>query len=299
MTDLEKLPCPGAERAPMSRRTTFKLGGEARFLLEPTSESELVAALEWVRGKGLPLFVMGRGSNLVVSDAGWPGAIVCLGASFSGADWTESGATARSGTRLTEFVTTAVGRGLAGMEKLAGIPGTVGGAVFINAGAYGQEFGDRVVRVKSLSYDGIWHERTREECAFGYRRSAFCDNGEIVVSATVALEPGDEDALRLSVRETQKARVDKQPLDMPNAGSFFKRPPGGFASKMVEEAGLKGFRVGNAAISEKHAGFAVNLGGATATDVWNLSNEVIRRVQQSHGVTLEREVVFLGEFPGD
>lgn len=299
MTDFEKLPCPGAEHAPMSRRTTFKLGGEARFLLEPTDEVELDAALSWVRSRDLPLFAMGRGSNLVVSDAGWPGAIVCLGASFSGVEWTESGATAKAGTRLTEFVTKAVGRGLAGMEKLAGIPGTVGGAVFINAGAYGQEFGDRVVHVRSLSRDGIRHERTREECVFGYRRSVFCDNGEIVVSATVALEPGDEDALRLSVRETQKARVDKQPLDMPNAGSFFKRPPGGFASKMVEEAGLKGFRVGNAAISEKHAGFAVNLGGATATDVWNLSKEVIRRVQQSHGVTLEREVVFLGEFPRD
>lgn len=283
----------------MGRRTTFKLGGEARYLLEPTDEAELEAALSWVRSRDLPLFVMGRGSNLVVSDAGWPGAIVCLGASFSGVEWTESGATAKAGTRLTEFVIQAVGRGMAGMEKLAGIPGTVGGAVFINAGAYGQEFGDRVVRVKSLSRDGIRHELTREECAFAYRHSAFCDNGEIVVSATVALDAGDADALRLSVRETQKARVDKQPLDMPNAGSFFKRPPGGFASKMVEEAGLKGFRVGNAAISEKHAGFAVNLGGATATEVWNLSCEVIRRVQQSHGVTLEREVVFLGEFPRD
>ncbi len=281
----------------MDRRTTFKLGGEARFLLEPTSETELEAALEWVRTCGLPLFVMGRGSNLVVSDAGWPGAILCLSANFAGTDWTESGATAKAGTRLTEFVTQAVGRGLAGVEKLAGIPGTVGGAVFIDAGAYGQEFGDRVVRVRSLTRDGIWQERDREECAFGYRRSAFRENGEVVVSATVELEPGDVDALRASVRETQKARVDKQPLDMPNAGSFFKRPPGGFASKMVEEAGLKGFRVGNAAISEKHAGFAVNLGGATATDVWNLSCEVIRRVQESHGVTLEREVVFLGAFP--
>lgn len=283
----------------MDRRTTFKLGGEARFLLEPTSEVELETALDWVRSRDLPLFVMGRGSNLVVSDAGWPGAIVCLGASFTGAEWTGSGATARAGTRLTEFVTQAVGRGLAGLEKLAGIPGTVGGAVFINAGAYGQEFGDRVVRVKSLSRDGIRRERTREECRFGYRCSAFRDNGEVVVSATVALEPGDVESLRAGVRETQKARVDKQPLDLPNAGSLFKRPPGGFASKMVEEAGLKGFRVGNAAISEKHAGFAVNLGGATATDVWELSREVVRRVQESHGVTLEREVVFLGEFPKD
>lgn len=296
MSDLDKLPCPGILDAPMNRRTTFQLGGAARYLLEPTTEAEIAAALAWAKSNGVPLFAMGRGSNLVVSDAGWPGAILCLSANFAGADWTESGATAKAGTRLTEFVTQAVGRGLAGLEKLAGIPGTVGGAVFIDAGAYGQEFGDRVVRVRSLTRDGIWRERNREECAFGYRHSAFRENGEVVVSATVGFEPGDVDALRASVREIQKARVDKQPLDMPNAGSLFKRPPGGFASKMVEEAGLKGFRVGNAAISEKHAGFAVNLGGATASDVWNLSSEVIARVEKSHGVTLEREVVFLGEF---
>ncbi len=280
----------------MSQRTTFKLGGLARVFLEPRDEQELLAALHWVKSESLPLFVVGRGSNLIVSDAGWPGAIVCLAANFTGADWTEVGASVRSGTRLTEFVVQAVGRGLSGLEKLAGIPGTVGGAVFINAGAYGQEFGDRVVEVKSLTRDGIWRERSREECGFAYRHSTFRDNGEIVVSAMVELEPGNVEDLRASVRETQKARIDKQPLDLPNAGSLFKRPVGGFASKMVEEAGLKGFRVGNAAISEKHAGFAVNLGGATATDVWNLSAEVIARVQVSHGVTLEREVVFLGDF---
>ncbi|MEK7391694.1 MAG: UDP-N-acetylmuramate dehydrogenase [Fibrobacterota bacterium] len=298
MTDFSMLPCPGLEHAPMSQRTTFKLGGAARVLLEPHAEAQLAAALAWVKAEGLPLFVLGRGSNLVVSDAGWPGAIIALSANFAGVRWTENGATALAGTRLTEFVTQGVGRGLAGLEKLAGIPGTVGGAVFINAGAYGQEFGDRVVRVTSVSRDGIWLERSREECAFAYRHSAFKDNGEIVVSATVELTTENVDTLRATVREIQRMRVDKQPLDLPNAGSLFKRPPGGFASKMVEEAGLKGFRVGNAAISEKHAGFAVNLGGATAADVWNLSSEVIERVKASHGVILEREVIFLGDFTG-
>lgn len=281
----------------MAPRTTFKVGGAARYLLEPTTETELESALAWVRSRELPLFVMGRGSNLVVSDAGWPGAIVCLGANFAGIEWFAEGATVLAGTRLTEFVVQAVGRGLGGVEKLAGIPGTVGGAVSINAGAYGQEFGDRVVRVRSIGLDGAVRERSREECAFAYRHSVFRDNGEIVVSATLQLMTGNVDELRSSVREIQKARTDKQPLDLPNAGSLFKRPPGGYASKMVEEAGLKGFRVGNAAISDKHAGFAVNLGGATATDVWNLSKQVIERVKVSHGVTLEREVVFLGEFP--
>ena len=200
---------------------------------------------------------------------------------------------------MTEFVIQAAGRGLGGIEKLAGIPGTVGGAVSINAGAYGQEFGDRVVSVRSMDPDGNLRTRTREECAFAYRSSAFRGNGEIVLSADLDLVPAPEDGLRAAIREVQKARTDKQPLDLPNAGSLFKRPPGGFASKMVEEAGLKGFRVGNAAISEKHAGFAVNLGGATASDVWNLSAAVIARVRETHGVELEREVVFLGNFPGD
>lgn len=291
------LPCPGEVGADMSKRTTFRLGGKVAVLLEPRTENELGAALAWIRKRSLPLFTMGRGSNLVVSDTGWDGVVLRFAESFAGVDWSGNHATALAGTRLTDFVMQAVGRGLAGFEKLAGIPGTVGGAVSINAGAYGQEFGDRVVGIRSIDNTGDFHERKRDECAFSYRDSIFRSNGEIVVSATLEFVPGSEGDLRATVREIQKARSDKQPLDLPNAGSLFKRPPGGFASKMVEEAGLKGFRVGNAAISEKHAGFAVNLGGATASDVWNLSGEVIRRVKESHGVELEREVVFLGEFP--
>jgi UDP-N-acetylmuramate dehydrogenase len=280
----------------MAARTTFQVGGKVRYLLEPTSEQELADALGWVRAKKLKLFVMGRGSNLVVSDRGWPGVIVALANSFAGVEWTESGATVLAGTRLTEFVTQTVGKGFSGIEKLAGIPGSVGGATAINAGAYGQEFGERVVSVRSMDADGDTLERTREECGFGYRSSAFLENGEIVVSTTLSFEHGDPEELRRIVRDTQKVRIEKQPLNLPNAGSLFKRPPGGFASKMVEEAGLKGLRVGNAAISEKHAGFAVNLGGATAQDVWDLSNEVIRRVRDFNGVILEREVIFLGDF---
>jgi UDP-N-acetylmuramate dehydrogenase len=283
----------------MSARTTFRTGGRTAFLLEPRDEEELSRALSWIRERDLGLFAMGRGSNLVVSDSGWTGAVVRLAESWSGASWDGVRAEVRAGTRLTEFVIQAAGRGLGGIEKLAGIPGTVGGAVSINAGAYGQEFGDRVVSVRSMDPDGNLRTRTREECAFAYRSSAFRGNGEIVLSADLDLVPAPEDGLRAAIREVQKARTDKQPLDLPNAGSLFKRPPGGFASKMVEEAGLKGFRVGNAAISEKHAGFAVNLGGATASDVWNLSAAVIARVRETHGVELEREVVFLGNFPGD
>jgi UDP-N-acetylmuramate dehydrogenase len=280
----------------MASRTTFQLGGSVRYLLEPTNEQELADALRWVRAKGLELFAMGRGSNLVVSDKGWSGAVVAISNGFSGVDWIEERAAVFAGTRLTDLVAQAVGRGLAGIERLAGIPGTVGGAVAINAGAYGQEFGDRAAAVRSMDLDGIVRERTREECGFGYRTSVFRGCREIVLSAELVLAQGDPEELRRVVRETQKARLDKQPLNLPNAGSLFKRPSGGYASKMVEEAGLKGFRVGNAAISEKHAGFAVNLGGATAQDVWKLSCEVIRRVREHNGVELEREVVFLGDF---
>lgn len=280
----------------LATRTTFRLGGSTKVLLEPTSRQELEAALDWVRSRSLPLFVMGRGSNLVVSDHGWEGAIVALGAGFAGTEWTGNHVRVKAGTRLTEFVLEGVNRGLAGQEKLAGIPGTVGGAVFMNAGAYGQEFGERSTLVEALTPGGQWRCFTHADCDFGYRHSRFREDGWIVVSAEVVLEPGDVAALKASVKDIQQQRRDKQPLELPNAGSLFKRPPNGFASKMVDEAGLRGFRVGDAAISEKHAGFAVNLGQATAQQVWDLSTEVIARIEASHGVTLEREVVFLGEF---
>lgn len=290
------LPCPGSWDAPLGARTTFQVGGNARVLLEPTSEDDVRAALSWVRERGLELYVMGRGSNLVVSDRGWDGAILVLGKAFSGVVFEGARATALAGTMLTDLVMQCVRRGLGGNEKLAGIPGTVGGAVFINAGAYGQEFADRCVSVRSTTLDGLVRERPAADCGFAYRTSLFHGLDEIILSATLDLVPGEVEALRHAVQQMQQARRDKQPLDKPNAGSLFKRPPGGFASQMVDEAGLRGFRVGQAAISDKHAGFAVNLGGATAQDVWELSNEVIRRVQASHGVTLEREVIFLGAF---
>lgn len=279
----------------MAERTTFRTGGAARVLLEPTSEAELAEALDWAKAKALSVFALGRGSNLVVSDRGYDGAVVSLGG-LGGIEWDGPRVRAQAGVRLSELVLQAVERGLCGLEKLAGIPGSAGAAVAINAGAYGQEFCDRIVSVRSISPDLAVVQRDRDTCAFGYRTSVFHGSEEIILSADLELSPGDRDELRASVRQTQKARLEKQPLDLPNAGSLFKRPPNGYASKMVEEAGLKGFRVGNAAISEKHAGFAVNLGGATAQNVWDLSSEVIRRVHEFNGTALEREVVFLGKF---
>lgn len=294
--ELHSLPCPGAWDVPMASRTTFQAGGCARILLEPTSEQEILAALAWAMERNIPLHPIGKGSNLVVSDRGWDGAILLVGKGLAGVEFDGPVATTRSGTMLTDLVMQSVRRGLGGIEMLAGIPGTVGGAVHIDAGAYGQEFRDRCRSVRSCTRDGVLVERCASECGFGYRTSIFRHNDEIILSATLELVPGDAEELRTRIRDMQQARRDKQPLDKPNAGSLFKRPPGGIASKIVDEAGLKGFRVGGAAISEKHAGFAVNLGGATAQDLWDLSCEVIRRVEASHGITLEREVVFLGEF---
>jgi len=290
------LPCPGSWDAPLGARTTFQVGGRARVLLEPTSEREVVEALAWTAERGLETYVMGRGSNLVVSDHGWDGAVLVLGKAFSGVEFEGARATAKAGTMLTDLVMQCVRRGLGGCEKLAGIPGTVGGAAYINAGAYGQEFQDRCALVRSTTRDGRIRTRTGAECAFAYRTSGFHALDEVILSASLDLVPGEVEPLKAAVQEMQQARRDKQPLDKPNAGSLFKRPPGGFASQMVDQAGLRGFRVGGAAISEKHAGFAVNLGGATAQDVWNLSEEVIRRVRDFNGTTLEREVIFLGRF---
>lgn len=292
----EALPCAGSWNASLAERTTFRVGGVARVLLEPSSRQEIETALAWVREHRLPLFVLGRGSNLVVSDAGWDGAVLSIGRNLSGVSWDGLGASVLAGTRLTEFVVGAVERGVAGFEKLSGIPGTVGGAVTMDAGAYGQEIGERTLAVEAISPEGIWRRFSREECAFGYRTSLFRGGGWIVTEAQFEGLPGDSSLLKASVKEVQASRREKQPLEHPNAGSLFKRPPGGFAAKLIDEAGLKGFRVGDAAISEKHAGFAVNLGHATAQDVWELSCQVIEAVQAKSGILLEREVIFLGRF---
>lgn len=296
MPDPIDLPCAGAWNVPMASRTTFQVGGAAKVLLEPSSEDEVRSAVRWARDRGLPLFAMGRGSNLVVSDRGFEGAILHLGKRFSEVRFDGTRATSLSGTMLTDLVSQCVRRGLGGVEKLAGIPGTVGGAVHVNAGAYGQEFADRCVEVRFIDPQGGIRDIPGDACGFGYRTSRFQEMDAIILSATLELVPGEIATLKQAVQEMQRSRREKQPLDKPNAGSLFKRPPGGYASQMVDQAGLRGFRIGGAAISDKHAGFAVNLGGASAQDVWDLSVEVIRRVREVHGVTLEREVVFLGDF---
>jgi UDP-N-acetylmuramate dehydrogenase len=272
------------------------VGGPARYFCEPGTVEDFAEALAWAAERGLPHFILGKGTNLVFSDAGYPGLVLYTGRSFHRIDWDGPRAKVQAGALLHTVVTQSVNRGLAGIQNLAGIPGTMGGGVYINAGAFGQELKEVITEVTSTTCDGVLVTRRNADCGFAYRHSDFFHLGEIILEAGMELVPGDAEALKAEMRETLRKRKDKQPLHLPNAGSMFKRPPGQYAGALIEQAGLKGFRMGGAMISEKHANFTVNAGGATAQDIFDLTEEVIARVKADSGTALEREVIFIGEF---
>lgn len=284
------------ENVILSPYISFKVGGPARYFCEPGTPEEFSEALAWAKQQGLQIFILGKGTNLVFSDLGFAGLIIYTGKSFHHIDWDGNRVRAQSGALLQTVVSQAVGRGLAGIQNLAGIPGTMGGGTYINAGAFGQELKEVIVNVISTTMDGHLVKRSNAECGFAYRHSRFFDFGEIILETELELIPGEKEALQAEMRETLLKRKDKQPLHLPNAGSMFKRPPGQYAGVLIEQAGLKGLRLGGAMISEKHANFTVNAGGATAQDIFDLSEDVIRKVRQNSGTTLEREVIFIGEF---
>ena len=281
---------------PLSGLTTFKIGGSAQWYAEPRNEDEILSAVRRAREENLPLLFLGRGSNLLVSDRGWPGLVISC-ARFSAIEWNGAAVTAQAGVLLDAVAGESVRRGYAGMEKLSGIPGSVGGAVVMNAGAFSQCIADTLERAVLLDIDEC---RTTEAPAsalgFGYRTSVLQTKNTVVLSAEFLLRPGNAEKLgevRCGVLEKRRVR---QPLDLPNCGSVFKRPAGGYAGALIEQAGLKGLRYGNAEISSKHANFIVNLGGATAADVRHLIVLAQKRVYETSGVLLEPEVVFAGEF---
>ncbi|MEO6094428.1 MAG: UDP-N-acetylmuramate dehydrogenase [Fibrobacteria bacterium] len=284
------------ENVPLAPLISFKVGGPARWFVEPSSPAEFSEAVGWARQKGLETFILGRGTNLVFSDLGYNGLVIYTGKSFHHIAWDGNRVRAQSGALLHTVVTQAVGKGMAGIQHLAGIPGTMGGGTYINAGAFGQELKEVIVSVTSTTMEGELVERGNAECGFAYRHSRFFDLNEIILETVLELVPGDKESLKADMRETMRKRKEKQPLHLPNAGSMFKRPPGQYAGTLIEQAGLKGLRIGGAMISEKHANFTVNAGGATAQDIHDLSSEVIRRVKAASGTTLEREVIFIGEF---
>lgn len=281
---------------PMKKHTTFRIGGPADYYLCPHSTEELQKILQICRENKLEFFILGNGSNLLVSDKGYRGVVIQLWKNFSDIETEDNTITVKAGALLSKVAAEALEESLTGMEFASGIPGTMGGAVMMNAGAYGGEMKDIIREVTVLTREGELLTLSKEEMNFGYRTSVVKEKGYVVISAELQLRKGDREEIRKVMDELKERRVTKQPLDMPSAGSTFKRPEGYFAGKLIMDAGLRGFSVGGAQISEKHCGFVVNKGDATATDVLGLIGEVQKRVQEKFGVALEPEVKFLGEF---
>ena len=293
--------CPDLEvRAgePMSRHTSFRIGGPARLMALPKTAAEAKAAVLAAREVDIPPFFLGNGSNLLVPDEGVERFLIQPAGRYS-ADplnrvWEENGQLcAGGGVSLAVLANAAQGRALTGLEFASGIPGSVGGAVVMNAGAYGGEMAQVLVSVTALDLDGNIQTIPAEHCGLGYRKSIFSDGQRLVLEVRFQLESGDPEAIRARMDELAAKRKEKQPLEYPSAGSMFKRPEGYFAAALIDQCGLKGFAVGGAQVSEKHAGFVVNRGGATCADVLELVRQVQARVQEQTGVALEMEVKVL------
>ena len=281
---------------PMRKHTTFRIGGPADFYLCPHSAKEIQKTVAICREEELPYFILGNGSNLLVSDQGYRGVVIQLWKNVSDILVEGCRIRAKAGASLAKIAGEALEEGLTGMEFAAGIPGTLGGAVVMNAGAYGGEMKDILQEALVMDEQGEIFTLKKEEPHLGYRTSIIKEKGYIVLAAALELQPGDRKEIKEKMDELKQRRVEKQPLDMPSAGSTFKRPEGYFAGKLIMDAGLRGFSVGGAQISEKHCGFVVNTGKATANDVLTLIREVQKRVRDKFGVELETEVKFLGEF---
>ena len=279
---------------PMSRRTTFRVGGPADVFFLPESAEQLVKALDAARAAHVPAVVIGNGSNLLVRDKGIRGLVIALGEGFAGINVDGEVIEAQAGASLAKLASAAQAAGLSGLEFASGIPGTLGGGCAMNAGAYGGQLCDVLIDARVL-LDGELRTLTRDGMQMGYRTSLPLRAGGIVVSARFALTPDDPGAILERMKALNARRRDKQPLNLPSAGSTFKRPEGHFAGALIEGAGLKGRRVGGAQVSEKHAGFIVNTGGATAADILALIEIVRDAVQARSGVRLEMEVRVLGE----
>ena len=279
---------------PMSEHTTFKVGGPADLYVIPESFDELREALLACDEAGVRRFLLGRGSDLLVSDEGYRGVIVAVGDGLVGVSVDGTQMTCQAGVDLREASEMACELGLSGLEFACGIPGSVGGACFMNAGAYGGCVADVLESVRVLLPDGSQETLGVDELDLGYRRSRVASEGLVVLSATFDLEKGDPEKIRATMDDLTHQREEKQPLEMASAGSTFKRPEGHFAGKLIMDAGLQGYRVGGAEVSRKHAGFVVNTGGATAADVHAVIEHVQDEVERQFGVRLEPEVRFLG-----
>ena len=280
---------------PMSRHTTFRVGGPADFFVTPKAKEEVRDVIRICKEAGMPYYIIGNGSNLLVSDAGYRGVIVQIYKEMNEVKVEGDLVKAQAGALLSGIAAKALGAELSGFEFASGIPGTIGGACMMNAGAYGGEMKDVLESVTVLTGKGKIIELGRNELELGYRTSVIAKKGYIVLGAVLKLERGDGEKIKTYMDELKEKRVTKQPLEYPSAGSTFKRPEGYFAGKLIEDAGLRGFQVGGAQVSEKHCGFVINRDHATAADIMELMRQVQIRVKENSGVDLEPEVKRLGD----
>ena len=292
----ESFGCNYTENESMSEHTTFRIGGPADLFVVPTTVEGLAAVVSACNKEGVYCFILGNGSNVLVSDKGIRGVVVSTAACLNnieliGAYEIKCGA----GVKLSRLSDFACENSITGAEFAWGIPGTVGGAVYMNAGAYDGEMKDILVSCEYLTPDGELHTMLADEMDLSYRHSAFSENGYVIVSATVRLKAGDKGEIRAKMDDFMHRRKSKQPLEFPSAGSTFKRPVGGFAAALIDECGLKGYSVGGAEVSEKHAGFVINKGGATCFDVMRLVEHIKKEVFLKKSINLECEIRVIGE----
>lgn len=280
---------------PLNVHTTFKVGGPADLMVFPQSVGEIQQLIKTCQSENIPFMVLGLGSNLLVRDKGFRGVVIKIGHSLKGLYISDNEIMAEAGVRLSELSKKAAAHGLTGLEFAEGIPGSVGGAVVMNAGAYGGEMSQIITAVSALDSHGDLHILSPHEMAFGYRSSIFQRDDWVVVSALMKLAPGNREEIEAKMREYARLRREKQPLDMPSAGSTFKRPEGIYVGPLLEKMGLKGFKIGDAQVSTKHAGFIVNCGQATAQDIINLIQHIQKRAWDEYNIILEPEVRIIGE----
>lgn len=280
---------------PLKDYTTFGIGGKADALLKPTCEQELKSILKINHENGIKTTVIGRGSNLLISDKGIRGAVIVLADNYDKIEVDGDIITALAGTSLNETALFAIEENLTGMEEISGIPGSIGGAVAMNAGAYGGEIKDICLLVKAFDFEGNEYEFTNTEMNFSYRHSKIFEQDLIVSSASFKLKKGIHDEIVEKYQDYTSRRTSKQPLDRKSAGSTFKRPVGSYASKLIDECGLRGYRKGQCQVSEKHCGFIINVDNATCTDMLAFIEEVSKIVNEKTGFVLEREVKLIGD----
>ena len=283
-------------KEPMSRHTTFRAGGPADFFVTPEKEGQVRKTLSLLKEAQVPRYIMGNGSNLLVGDRGYRGVILQICKKMNRIRIQDTVIQAQAGALLSKIAAEAQAKRLTGFEFASGIPGSLGGAAMMNAGAYGGEMKQVLIQAQILNASGEIEDVLAEEMELGYRSSVFSRNGGVILSASIQLEPGDPSAIQSRMEELKFLRTSKQPLEYPSAGSTFKRPEGYFAGKLIQDAGLRGFQVGGAQVSEKHCGFVINKDQASAMDIRSLMEQVSEKVYTRFGVRLEPEVKLIGEF---